>query len=84
MEVVTVLRRIATAKHASAFMRLTAEENTLTLTQQDQQTTRIVCAMVLHNTHPKLSFVDLYLLTLSHTHNIVTYDKVLAKALDKK
>ncbi len=81
MEVITVLRRIGTAKHASSFIQLVAQDNQLHLQKHNTKTLREVYALVARGAHPKLSVTDLYLFLLSRRHTIVTYDTALKRAI---
>ena len=81
LEVVTVLRRISSARHAARFIELIATKNELQLLHNTPQEITKVCAIVAQEKYPKLSFADISLLILSSAHTVITYDTALKRAI---
>ena len=84
LEVVTVLRRIASPKQAAAFVRAIAASTALRVLYSDPETVRDVCAVVYGRQHPKLSYTDLVLLRLSLIHSVHTFDRVLKREITSR
>ncbi|MBP9750121.1 MAG: PIN domain-containing protein [Candidatus Pacebacteria bacterium] len=81
LEVVTVVRRVAGATIATAFMQVVAENTFVQILPSDSALLRSVCFAVYHAQVPKLSFTDIALLRLAEKHRVITFDRVLARAI---
>ena len=81
LEVVTVVRRIAGATIATVFMATVAENSLVRILPSDTSLFRSVCFAVYHARAPKLSFTDIALLRLAEKYRVLTFDRVLARAI---
>lgn len=77
VETCTALRHRANKQAANRFLETTLENETTRLLFAGEDTIRHSANFYRSSDHPGLSYVDVFLVFLSQTHRIVTFDKQL-------
>lgn len=83
VETCTALRHRANKETADRFLETTLSNDTARLLFAGEDTIRHSTNFYRSSDHPGLSYVDVFLLFLSQTHRIVTFDKQLDKLIRK-
>jgi len=81
VETCTALRHRANKQAADRFLETTLSNDVTKLLFAGEDTIRHSAAFYRSSDHPGLSYVDVFLLFLSQTHRIVTFDKQLDKLI---
>lgn len=83
LEVCTVLRAKAGGGVAEQFLEYALNSDNVTVLYSDSKLFGGTTKLFQHTHSKKLSFVDTALLYLSRTHDVVTFDKELARAIER-
>jgi len=81
VETCTALRQRANKQAADRFLETTLSNDVTKLLFAGEDTIRHSAAFYRSSDHPGLSYVDVFLLFLSQSHRIVTFDKQLDKLI---
>ena len=84
LEVVTVLRRLVSAKMASLFIKTLTQDKYIHVLPSNLKLFKSACSATYNTAQPKLSFTDITLLELSHKMSVTTFDRALARAITNK